>query len=342
VNRPVSAAGGGDPEVKWDFLLLLLSSLTILSAVFLVWELIELKFFSSLDVTTMHFLYITRGMSSGILMAAWAAWFTLRQRRAYESKQAQIHSQLLQAEKLSALGELVSGLAHEINNPVGIMSSHLELMMKDPALLGAPPALARDVEVLRRNTARIADLTRNLLNFARNSPSEFVPVRMESAAGNVFRLMEDLIKNRGIRLVKKFDAGLPFSGNQNQLEQVVLNLLKNAVEAVESVPDPMIEVSAWYKPETRRVCLHVRDNGVGLPSWGADKIFDPFFTTKEKGTGLGLSVSYGIVRGHGGELLAAGEGTPDGRGACFLVSLPALAAEKKAGIPAGRKAAQHA
>ncbi len=305
---------------------LLLSCVTLLALIFLTWEVIEKKFFSGLDFATLHYLYISRGIVTGFLMAAWAAWFVLRNRRSHGEEQRRIQAQLFQAEKLSALGELVSGLAHEINNPLGIMSSRLELMIQEAAAGGAPPRALKDLEVLRAQTSRLTDITRNLLNFARRAPLESAPVNLSAAAENVLRLVEDILKRKRITLIRHLDWNLPpVTGCQNHLEQVILNLVKNAAEALEGHPHPRIWVDTWFSRPDGRVHVRVADNGPGIPFSILDKVFNPFFTTKEKGTGLGLSVSYGIVQQHGGQLLIVGNGPLSPLGTCFLASFPVSA-----------------
>jgi signal transduction histidine kinase len=312
------------------YLLLTLSSLSLMALVFLVWELVEQSFFVNLDYASMHYLYVTRGMVTGGLMAAWAAWFVLRQRSRHEMEERHLWTQLMQAEKLASLGELVGGVAHEINNPIGIMSSRLELMRRSAMETGLPPAWVKDIDVIQRQTARIAETTQSLLNFARKAPMEFRPVSLNDVANSVLDLLHNLLRRREVSLATELVPALPLvSGNRNHLEQVVLNLVKNALDALEGRPDPRIRVATWFSEEDQTVRLHVSDNGPGIPDEALGKVFDPFFTTKKKGTGLGLAVSYGIIRQHGGEIAVQERGIADSCGTCFLVSLPVLS-EKSA------------
>jgi C4-dicarboxylate-specific signal transduction histidine kinase len=235
---------------------------------------------------------------------------------------------LVRTEKLSALGELASGLAHEINNPVAIMTSRLELMIRDASQNGSPPELLRDLETLLRHASRVGEITRRMLHFARTQPAPDGPVDLTAAAENVVRLVEGLLKKRGVRLETHLAPRLPrVLGSQPELEQVMLNLVKNAMEAVDGGPMPGIRVATWYNIEDGTVRFHVSDNGPGLPAGAAGKVFDPFFTTKDRGTGLGLSVSEGIVRRHGGKLTVPGKGPSDPTGTCFMMTLPRMDGE---------------
>jgi C4-dicarboxylate-specific signal transduction histidine kinase len=303
---------------------LALSVVTVVSVFYMGWELLDQRFLAGWGPSRVHLLYVSRGVLTALLSAAWAAWFVRRDRLRHEEEARRLQVRLFQAEKLSALGELASGLTHEINNPIAIMSSRLELMIQDAQVRGEPPQVLKDLEVLRRQAVRVAEITRSLLHFARTSPAEKTgPVDLSAAADSVLRLLEEIAHKRGIRLQKNLGRHLPpVEGHQGQLEQVMLNLVKNAMEAVEGVDAPEIRVATWYGLEDRTVRFLVADNGPGLPPSAESRVFDPFFTTKERGTGLGLSVSYGIVSRHGGKLTIPGKGPEDPSGTCFMVTLP--------------------
>ncbi len=306
-------------------LTLALSCATIVLGLYLIWELFDKHFLEGADPKSIHFMYISRGVASAFLTASWAAWFVRRDRRRHEEAQRLFQGRMFQAEKLSALGELASGLTHEINNPIAIMSSRLELMIKDARARKDAPQLLKDLEVLKKHAGRVAEIARSLLHFARSSPAETGPVDMTQAAENVLRLLEDLFTKRGIRLEKNLARHLPpVVAHAGQVEQVVLNLLKNAMEAVEGKTGPEVRVATWYGIEDGTVRLLVSDNGPGLPPSVEDRVFDPFFTTKERGTGLGLSVSYGIVTRYGGRLTIPGKGPQDPSGTCFMMTFPRL------------------
>ncbi len=192
------------------------------------------------------------------------------------------------SEKLAALGTLAAGLAHELNNPIGIISSRIELMLLDAE--GLPQEVSDDLKVLHRHAQRVAKIAQNLLSFARQSSGER-------------------------RRVAPAPAIL---GDPGALQQVVLNLLTNARDAVDSGGEIRIRVTA---PRSRpgTVQLIVDDTGRGIRPEDLPKIFDPFFTSKPTGTGLGLSVTDGIVREH--------EGTIDvqstiGQGTRFILTFP--------------------
>lgn len=292
-----------------------LGALTILAATFLVWELLETRFFGGLNQDTLHYLYVSRGIATGLLMAAWAAWVIQRHRAKVDARERQLTGRIMQMEKLSALGELLSGFAHEINNPVGVLQGRLELMLQET---GDAPR-RKDLEVLFRNTVRIGKTARQFLDFARRSPLSFGPVDLRRVAEDVLQLLEKLLRERGIEVVTEWPAEFPvIAGCENHLEQVVLNVVKNAMEALEGVPRPRIEISGRHEAGRRRVVLRIVDNGPGVPDPIRSRLFDPFFTTKKTGTGLGLSVSYGIVRQHGGTIEIDGE---PGRNV-FRIELP--------------------
>jgi PAS domain S-box-containing protein len=229
-----------------------------------------------------------------------------------------------QAEKLAALGTLAAGLAHELNNPIGIMSSRVELMLLDADAQPLPGVVREDLQVLHRNVQRVARIAQGLLSFARPSPGEQGPVDVNQVVEDTLLLVEkDLVKH-GIALRRRLAPGLPpVRGDANGLQQVVLNLLTNARDALGRGGEVVLETSTVpERPGALR--LLVRDNGPGIPPDVLPRIFDPFFTTKGHGTGLGLSISHGIVRDHGGTLDV--ESAP-GRGTTFVLTFPAVAAE---------------
>ncbi len=205
-----------------------------------------------------------------------------------------------QAEKLAAIGTLSTGLAHEINNPIGIITSRIELMLEEAEAQGLPAGLREDLDVLRRHALRVARITQGLLSFARRSSGVRAPVDLSAVAEETLLLIRKQIAKEGITLRERLDASLPrVLGDANQLGQVVLNLVNNAREAIQGRGEIVIATG----PDPARpgwLRLEVRDTGCGIPEEQRVKVFDPFFTTKPGGTGLGLSVSYGIVRDHGG------------------------------------------
>lgn len=232
-----------------------------------------------------------------------------------------------QAEKLAALGTLAAGLAHELNNPIGIISSRIELMLLDAESRPLPEEVREDLEVLHRNAQRVARIAQGLLSFARQSPGDQAPVDVNHIVEETLFLVDRQISQHGITLKRNLTPGLPLvRGDGNALQQVVLNLLTNARDALAEGGEIVIETSA-VRGRPGAVRLRVRDSGPGIPPETIPRIFDPFFTTKTNGTGLGLSISHGIVRDHGGTLDV--ESQP-GKGTTFVITFPGVAAGDRA------------
>jgi two-component system NtrC family sensor kinase len=217
-----------------------------------------------------------------------------------------------QSEKLAALGTLAAGLAHELNNPIGIISSRAELMLLDAEPRALPEDVVEDLRVIHRHAQRVARIAQGLLSFARSSSGQPDRVDLNRVVDETVLLVEKMMVKDGTRLRRALAPDLPpIWGDANALQQVVMNLLTNARDAVKGGGEISIETSA--APEASGdVRLIVRDTGPGIPPDVLPKIFDPFFTTKAEGTGLGLSISYGIVRDHQGTVdveSRPGEGT---------------------------------
>ena len=205
-----------------------------------------------------------------------------------------------QSEKLAALGTLAAGLAHELNNPIGIISSRAELMLLEGESTPLPPEVAEDLRVIHRHAQRVARIAQGLLSFSRNSSGEQRRVDLNRVVDETLLLTEKMIVKDGIMLRRALAPGLPpIWGDANALQQVVMNLVTNARDAVKDGGEISVETSIVSEPPNG-VKLVVQDTGPGIPPEILPKIFDPFFTTKAEGTGLGLSISYGIVREHRG------------------------------------------
>ncbi|HET8577479.1 MAG TPA: ATP-binding protein [Methylomirabilota bacterium] len=226
-----------------------------------------------------------------------------------------------QAEKLAALGTLAAGLAHELNNPIGIISSRIEIMLLDAESQPLPAEVTEDLQVLHRHAQRVARIAQGLLSFARQSSGQRGPVDLNHLVEETLLLIEKQVAQSGIAVKRALAPELPpVLGDSNALQQVVLNLLTNARDALGGGGEIAVEtrVVPGHPGGARLV---VRDTGPGIPPDLLPKIFDPFFTTKSDGTGLGLSISYGIVRDH--------QGTVDvqsrpGQGTTFILTFPAM------------------
>jgi PAS domain S-box-containing protein len=226
------------------------------------------------------------------------------------------------AEKLVALGTLAAGLAHELNNPIGIISSRIEVMLMEGEAQQLPPLMLDDLRVLHRHALRVARIARGLLSFARPGHGEEGPVDLNHVVEETLLLAEKQINRSGIKVVRALAAGLPpIRGNVGTLQQVFLNLVTNAADAIAGAGEIRVETRV-LPAQAGAVQLSVSDTGVGIPAEALPRIFDPFYTTKPTGTGLGLSVSHGIVRDHGGTIDVHSR---PGVGTTFVLTFPPAA-----------------
>jgi PAS domain S-box-containing protein len=228
--------------------------------------------------------------------------------RLYESAQESVlrlrdtQAQLVQAAKMSALGQLVSGVAHELNNPLSVIIGYGQLMLARDI----PDTLQRPVELMVSQGDRMAKIVRNLLYFARQRPPERAAVDVGQVMEQTLALRMNQLTLNGIVVECAFEPELPvITGDGQQLEQVFLNLLLNAEQAIlEARPNGRIVLRTRLRDDRQSILAQVEDDGPGIPQESLQRIFEPFYTTKTvgTGTGLGLSVSYGIVQEHGGRL----------------------------------------
>jgi len=241
-------------------------------------------------------------------------------RAAYDGLQ-RAQQQLLQSEKMSAVGQLISGVAHELNNPLTAILGYSQLLADAGEVT---PRGAAYVDRLHRQAQRTHRIVQNLLSFARQHKPERVAVQLNRVLEDTLLLREYELRLNNIEIHRDFDPALPLlHGDPHQLQQVFLNILNNAVDAIlEAGKHGEIRVRSWG--ENGRVLAEITDSGPGVAE--AARVFDPFYTTKPvgKGTGLGLSICYGLVKEHGGHI---GVRNAEPRGAAFCVSLPAASAE---------------
>jgi len=235
----------------------------------------------------------------------------------------QLEQQVLQQERLAAVGQLVSGIAHELNNPLTSIAGLSEFLMAQPA----PSERDREhLKVIRDQSDRAGRIVRNLLTFARKGPADTGPVDLNDVVQRTLSLMSYELRMREIKVEAALATTLPeIQGDRYQLQQVVLNLIGNAAQAVEdNAPDRPRLVQVTTAPDGDHVMLRVADTGPGIPREHLASIFTPFFTTKAPGhgTGLGLSISYRIIEGHSGKLTAE---SPAGGGAVFVARIPVTA-----------------
>jgi PAS domain S-box-containing protein len=234
---------------------------------------------------------------------------------------AVIRAKLMHTEKLAAVGQLVSGVAHEVNNPLTAIMGFADLMLENPRL---PKAVHQDLRVIMQEAQRTKEIVQNLLSFARQSPPHRKLVDVNAVVKRTIALRSYDFASHGVKIVERLDENVPeIVGDAQQLQQVFLNILNNAYDAIQDV-----DRRGRIEIETENVGdgyirITFRDNGPGVEH--PERIFDPFFTTKDvgKGTGLGLSICYGIVREHGGEIMCRPP-RPELPGATFCVRLPTV------------------
>jgi PAS domain S-box-containing protein len=228
---------------------------------------------------------------------------------------------LYQTEKLSALGRLVAGVAHEMNNPLGIISSRIELMLGEAEGQAFPVQHLEDLRVIHRNVLRVAGVAQALRSFARQSTGERRPVDLNAVVAETLLLVGKPMSTDNVRITTLLDQPIPtLLGDANALQQVLLNLLTNAREALAGGGEICIQTGR-DPARSERVRLVVTDTGPGIPPEHLPHLFEPFYTTKPAGTGLGLAVSYGIVQNHLGTIDVH---SVAGQGAKFSLSFPIL------------------
>jgi PAS domain S-box-containing protein len=239
----------------------------------------------------------------------------LRERLGIERELQKMQEALLQSEKLAAMGRLTSQIAHELNNPIyGIMNT-LELLKTE-----IPPESKRRriLELSLSEIQRLSEMLRNMLSFSKPEEEKRRPVKIDELIEGILLVMEKQMKESNIQVEASFDPDVPeIMASTNQMRQVMLNILKNAKEAMPKGGTLFVKTSK----EDNKVLIYIQDTGIGIPEEIKDKIFEAFFTTKQKvkGVGLGLSVCYGIIKDHGGEIKVESE---VGKGTTFTIRLP--------------------
>ncbi len=238
-----------------------------------------------------------------------------------------LQAKLAHAEKMAALGQLVSGVAHEVNNPLSGIVGFTDLLLENPEL----PEFAREnLGIILQEAERTRLIVQNMLRFAREMPPQRELVQINAVLRQTLKLRSYGLSNRNVEILERLAEDLPVVvADPHQVEQVFLNILNNAFDAIEQGGrSGRIEVETIACAEN--VEIYFRDNGPGISN--PDRIFEPFFTTKPvgKGTGLGLSICYGIIQAHDGEILCRNNANAEG--CTFLIRLPAAAISSQ-GIP---------
>ncbi|MBF0100968.1 MAG: response regulator [Desulfobacterales bacterium] len=234
------------------------------------------------------------------------------------------HSQLVQTAKLACIGELAAGVAHELNQPLMVIRTGVQLMMRSYKHNTLKlDQLEHQFDTIEKNTKRMMNIINHLRTFSRQSELQPIEMNICDVIENTFLMIGEQLRLRNIEVIRTVTNSLPkIKGNPTQLEQVFLNLLANSRDAIEEKGKSIggkIEITIGS--EDNFVEILIKDSGVGIASHHLEKIYDPFYTTKEvgKGTGLGLSISFGIIKDHHGDIEVI---QTDSSGTTFRVRLP--------------------
>jgi two-component system NtrC family sensor kinase len=274
-------------------------------------------------LTILTSLFLLRN-EDNVLIGTAGIFKDITEQQQLEAKLKAAQARLVEASKMRALGELVAGVAHELNNPLMASQTILHVIMRN-----VPqdwPERER-LELIRKCNERIGKIVDHLREFSRQTRTEFQALDINQPIENALMITGQQLLNHGISLVRKLTPNLPrIMGDANQLEQVFLNLIANSRDAIEETDGKKKELTITTglseDEGAPAILVSIKDSGAGIPSENMEKIFEPFFSTKPvgKGTGLGLSLCYGIVEAHGGRIdikSRVGEGTE------VRISLPA-------------------
>ncbi|HLQ70117.1 MAG TPA: ATP-binding protein [Gemmatimonadales bacterium] len=241
-----------------------------------------------------------------------------------QTEKRRLQEQLLQSEKMSAIGQLIAGVAHDLNNPLASVVGFSDLLSEASDV---PPRLAEPLAVIRQEAERASAIVRNLLSFARRQEGERQLQSIRPILESTHQLLRNQLLAGRIELTLEFEPGLPeVEVHANQIKQVFVNIINNGAQAIAGARPQAggrIQIVTQCQPDG--ISVSIADNGPGIPEALAQRVFEPFFSTKSEGagTGLGLSICLGIVKEHGGSMSLDPGGAGSGRGATFTVELPA-------------------
>jgi PAS domain S-box-containing protein len=229
-------------------------------------------------------------------------------------KLKRVQSQLIQSERLAALGKLSAGIAHEINNPLSIISGYTQMLLMDK--ISDSPELKEALETIKRQVDRASSITDQLLQFSKKIKPEFKKSDVNDVVKNTLNFLRQQLVQDNIKIVQQLSSNPTIiHADPSQLQQVFLNLIANASHAM---PDGgTLTINTMIKDANLEIIF--TDTGCGIPEEYLNKLFEPFFTTKENGTGLGLSIAYGIIKAHKGNIKVKSE---EGKGTTFTIILP--------------------
>jgi two-component system NtrC family sensor kinase len=250
------------------------------------------------------------------------------------------HKKLLHQDKMASLGKLSASVVHEINNPIAGILNLIMLMkrMVEEDSIGSREIdqFNRYLTLMETETRHTSRIVSNLLSFSRQSKIELKRINMNRLIEQILFLNSNLLKIAGVKVSTNLDPNLPdLVGSEDQLQQVFMNLVSNAAEAMETRSGGRLNISTTYALGDDTLVVDFKDSGIGIPEENISKLFEPFFTTKKKGkgVGLGLSVAYGIIQEHGGSIYVKSK---VGEGTTFHVKFPLKRASDKLDPHGGR------
>jgi two-component system, NtrC family, sensor kinase len=235
-----------------------------------------------------------------------------------QTERRRLQDQLIQSEKMSAIGQLIAGIAHDLNNPLASVLGFADFLTEVPQI---PPNIREPLTVIQEEAERASNIVKNLLGFARKQDHQRRPTALKPLLDATFVLLRNQLMANRVEAKLEVESDLPMPDiDPNQIQQVFVNLINNAAQAIAMTGHPgniLVRARRWQDG----VAIEVIDDGPGMSESLAAQVFDPFFTTKPEGegTGLGLSISQGIVKEHGGRIMLSSE---EGKGSTFTVQLP--------------------